>query len=244
MRGMNAIATPDELYNEAVKLRMRGGRGFLLSGGCDPKGRVPISRYVDMVAKIGDELKLQINVHTGLLDRWEAAGLARAKASCYSVDVHGSREVIRARMHLDAPPSAFLETVKNLLDAGIENVVPHVLIGLDDDLEDAHEAVRGLAQMPVKQIVLLGFLPAPSTKMAKRPAATDPEMLQVVREAVSTGKRVLLGCMRPRGRSALEQACITFGVRDLSMPSRETIEWARHQGYDVAVLPQCCALQL
>ena len=39
LKGMNAVASPDELLVEAEKLKRRGGKGFLLSGGCDEDGK-------------------------------------------------------------------------------------------------------------------------------------------------------------------------------------------------------------
>jgi len=245
LHGMKEVSTPEALIRAAQELSSRGGRGFLLSGGCDQRGRVPLLPFVEAVRQAKERYGLEVNIHTGMLDLQEAKSLVRSRADCYSVDVHQTRNVIQEVLHSPMGPEDYEDTLVSLFDAGAEGVVPHVTVGLEDGNEDAMESIRLSARYPIRSLVLLVFLPTPGTPLQDRQPPADEEVLRAIKEAVMLARcPVILGCMRPRGRPRLEREAILLGVRHMAMPSPATVEWAVAEGFDVLRAERCCALQV
>ena len=71
-----------------------GGTGVLLSGGCNPVGRVDFSGFHDTIRDIKYETGLILNIHTGLVDTAESAALVDAGVDVISFDMVGSTETI------------------------------------------------------------------------------------------------------------------------------------------------------
>lgn len=242
---MRPVTSPDSLLVEAEKLAGIGGTGFLLSGGCDGRGRVPLHRFVEAVATAKQRWGLRVNLHPGLLDFEEAAVLAGSGADSYSVDLHQSERVIRDVLHLDAPSHAYSETIKALQSSVAGSVTPHITVGLDEDGEDAFASVELASELGVSSLVVLVFTPLRETSMGAMRPPSEGLVLRVLKEARSKiDGPVSLGCMRPRGSGALEVSAIKAGLRDIAMPTREAIEWAGSHGLKVEHIERCCAVHL
>jgi hypothetical protein len=84
---MRPILTPGDLERTAEELVRDGGTGFLLSGGCDHRGRVPLGPFLDTVRDIKARTGLAVNLHTGLVDEVGAGELLASEADAFSVDV-------------------------------------------------------------------------------------------------------------------------------------------------------------
>ncbi|MDD1769858.1 MAG: radical SAM protein [Methanomassiliicoccales archaeon] len=245
LSGMRPVTSPDSLLAAAERLASIGGTGFLLSGGCDEEGRVPLAGFVEAVAVARGRWGLKVNLHPGLLGPKEAADLIRSGADCYSVDLHRSARVIREVLHLKAAPSAYRQTLEALESAGAESIVPHITVGLDTDGEDAFRSVELASEFDIAGLVVLVFTPLKGTTMGAMSPPANDLVLRVLEQAQSRIDRpVSLGCMRPRGNSTLEISAIKSGIRDIAMPSKEAVEWAESHELTVERLERCCAVHL
>jgi uncharacterized radical SAM superfamily protein len=243
---MIPVDSGERLLGLAHELDARGAKGFLLSGGCDHEGKVPLQGFLDAVAKIKAQTALTINVHTGLLDRLEEArALASSGADCLSVDVVQDPETITGKMHLNRGPEDYIRTLELLFSAGAVRVVPHVCIGLSGESTDGElAALRSISRFPVGAVVLLSFLPARNTPLAAEDRPSPEHVLEVAGAAVSiVDAPVIMGCMRARGDWRLEVDLLCSGVEALAMPSSHTVRWAERTGVKIEWREECCALQ-
>jgi uncharacterized radical SAM superfamily protein len=244
LQGMWPVRTPEELRAFADGLIKKGGKGFLLSGGCDAQGRIPLLPFVREVRHIKQATKLVVNVHSGLLDVDAARALVPSGADCYSVDLVRDEWVIGEVMHLPSGKQAYRDTLDALVDARAPRVVPHVCVGIGSEGAEA-EAIALASRYPVAALVLLVFMPTRGTPMANAPVPSAERVLSAVRAAVHEARcPVLIGCMRPRGNWELETRCIEEGAAGIASPSRHTVAWAKEHGYSVERRDTCCALHL
>ena len=131
LEGMRPAISPDALLEFAEELEGRGARGFLLSGGSDSDGRVPLGRFAPALRRIKDVTSLQVNAHVGLASKDELEELVRAGVDAFSVDLYGARSTIREVSGLDVGPEAFLRVVTDLMELGAPTVAPHICIGVE-----------------------------------------------------------------------------------------------------------------
>lgn len=238
---MRPAYTPDELERAAMRLSSEGGRGFLLSGGCDLRGRVPLGSFSGAIRRIRAETGLAVNVHPGLLDEKDAAEVVSSGADAFSVDLVQDPRTISGTLHLRASPGDYCRTME-LLDP-TERLVPHVCIGLQSE-KGEEDTLERIPSYKVRALIVLGLMGTRGTPWERR--AVPPERLTgAIRKAVATVPApVLLGCMRPRGHWEVEVQAIEDGVVGVVNPSPRTVQWALDKGYRVDNVPSCCALHL
>ncbi|HIH00639.1 TPA: radical SAM protein [Thermoplasmata archaeon] len=244
LRGMKPARTPNELISLARSLDEAGALGFLLSGGSDPEGRVPLERFTDAIRLIKDETSLSINAHVGLAPVATLDDLVSAGVDAFSVDVYGSAKVIREALGLSATPDDFLRVVSDLEAVGAQVVAPHVCIGLEPgDLSGEFGAIRLLESAGAKKLVLIAFTPTKGTPYASHSPPAPEEIIEVTRfaRAHMPRTRLLLGCMRPRSTRGYEVEAAVAGVDGIAMPSGDTVRRLRTQGVDLKEKPICCA---
>lgn len=238
---MRAVPTPSDLELAARELLDGGGTGFLLSGGCDRRGRVPLGPFLGAVRSIKSTTSLAINLHTGLLDESEAGELADTGADAFSVDVVQDQRTIQNVLHLGAGPGDYARTLALL--APSQRLVPHVCVGLQSEKgeRDTLELVRSFR---VRALIVLGLMGTRGTPWDGR-SVTPARLSFFIREAVdSIAAPVLLGCMRPRGQWEVEVQAIEDGIAGVVNPSPRTVGWAVEKGLVTENVPACCALHL
>ena len=245
LEGMDAVDSAEGLLALAHRLQAQGAKGFLLSGGCDPRGKVPLQGFLGAVARLKEEMSLAINIHTGILDGpEEARALVSSGADCLSVDIVQDPAVITRTMHLERGPEDYARTLELLFAEGARKVAPHVCIGLSGSVEGEMSSLRLISRYPVSSVILLSFLPARGTPMSSTRSPDRERVIEVAKAAVEMVKApVVIGCMRPRGGWELETELIRSGVRSLAMPSPRTVRWAESNGIEVEWREECCALQ-
>jgi len=241
LQGMRPALDPDELERAAARLSFEGGRGFLLSGGCDRRGRVPLGDFSGAVRRIRATTGLQVNVHPGLLDEEDAAAVISSGAEAFSVDVVQDPLTISGTLHLQASPRDYCRTMELLEPTG--RLVPHVCVGLQSERGE-EGTLETISAHSVRALIILGLMGARGTMYEHR--SVPPERLvRAVGKAVATVPApVLLGCMRPRGQWEVEVQAIEDGAAGVVNPSPRTVQWALDQGYRVENVPSCCALHL
>ena len=235
LRGMYSVMTPDRLLEKAMKVREAGGTGILISGGCDVRGSVPLSRFIGVIGEISS-MGLEVNVHSGLLTAPEASALVNAGVTVFSVDIHQDPVVIRNVLNLNEDPLRYGETIDNIINAG-GRVVPHLTIGFGAD--DLLLSVDLLKNKKIKDIVVLALVPTKGTDVY--PPSEDG-VLTAVSVLIDSGFDVTLGCMRSREYENVETECIKMGVRKIANPSLRTVRWAEENGFRTEEIRKCCCL--
>lgn len=233
LKGMHPATTQGMLTEKALNVAAAGGTGMLISGGCDLRGKVPLSGFADAIAGIRG-MGLTVNLHVGLISFQEARGLS---ADVISMDVHQDPEVIRNVLNLDAGPEAYSDAIDNVIRAG-GRVVPHLTAGFGK--ADILLSAGMLREKGITEAVLLALVPVPGTSVQGPPP--EDAVLEAVGILQDHGMEVTLGCMRHRGYAGLETRAIGMGVRRIANPRLGTVEWAEGNGYRVVEHRTCCCM--
>ncbi|MFW5927880.1 MAG: radical SAM protein, partial [Thermoplasmatota archaeon] len=236
LKNMIPVKTPDELMDEALQLSKKGAEGFLLSGGTDLKGRVPLSDYYPTLKDIKRKTDLIVNIHTGIPSEEDIELIKGSGIDVVSYDMIGSDETIDKIYGLGLDVETYKKGYTILFEAGID-VVPHVTVGLDEGHivgeYDAIDAVSGS-----EKIILNSLIPSDFGGTVSK-----EDFLSVVNYAVkTTDADIIVGCMRERGRTELEIESVKQGVEGIVIPSKRTKSWAEKR-YDVEIHRTCCAVQ-
>lgn len=232
LKGMLPV-TPDTLITQAYSLHTKGAEGFLLSGGCDEQGRINLMPFLNAIKKIKNETGLKINVHTGFLNKSEAAELIAAGIDCFCLDIVQDLDIIRNKLNLDISPAKYAETLEVLQSA--PKLVPHVCVSLQSP-EGEKKSLQLISQFNCSALVVLGLM------YAEDPKIICQKMPQFVSKAVKLKHPVIIGCMRPRRGSSLELECIAAGASAIVNPSSETLDSLTKSGWEIVHKNECCSL--
>ncbi len=246
LKNMTAAETPDALKAAAKRVAAKGGRSILISGGADKEGRVPLLKFIRAVKEIRSELGLKVLVHTGLVSEELAEALVEAGIDMALLDIIGDNQTIREIYHLGASIKDFERSLKLLTDWAIL-VAPHVVMGLHfGQIRGESQALKMIAQYPIKTLVLIGFRPIAGTVMARTTPPSPEEMgdLFGLARRLFPQTPVVLGCERPLGlhRRKLEGLALEAGLDGIAYPSDRTLRTAEDLGMKVSYYTECCAL--
>ena len=263
--------TSAQLIDAARQLDKEGAVGFLLSGGCAKDGTMlNLPNLLDGIKQVKKETKLVVKLHTGFVSKEMAKQLVEAGVDIASMEMVGDAQTIKEIFRLDATPEQYLETFKNLQDAGMRHIVPHICVGLHyGELRGEFKALEMLKEVcNPSTLVMLVLRPTPGTEMENL-KAPDPEIVAAVvkkTRELFPGTEISLGCIRPRSgkvgtrnsevgsnshiplptshfiRDEIELAALKAGATRMEIPSRRTIEEARKMGYAIKRVDACCAL--
>ncbi len=238
LQGMEHIYDSENLTAYCKKLERRGGKGILVSGGCDKKGRIiHLDRMMGALKKIKEETSLFVAIHPGYVDAELASRLANVCDVAF-VDIIGSEKT--ARHVIGLKEMMGIGTLKNLIDAGIPTT-PHLTIGLHcGNIVGEYDALEILKNFSIKKLVLNVICRTKGTPFEK---ITIPPLEQIgeVMQKAMEGREIALGCMRPRGL-AIEEMAIKIGITDIALPSKRAIRYATENGYIIHKLPACCGI--
>jgi len=118
------------------------------------------------------------------------------------------------------------------------------LLGLGG-FEAEIEGLKHFAEDPPDAVVFLAFTPLKGTPMSACRPTSDDRIIEVIGVARSMmpNAKIVLGCMRPRGRTSLEVALMRDTLDGIVLPARaalnsleSTLNFENHDG--------CCALYL
>ncbi|NLE76913.1 MAG: radical SAM protein [Chloroflexi bacterium] len=219
----------------------RGATSLLISGGCDPSGRVPVTREALAVVR---ELRpgRKLNWHVGLVNEEEADRIA-PYVDVISFDMVGDDDTIREVYGLEARVADYVGTYQMLRRRF--RVVPHVTIGLrGGKLGHERPALRLLAELAPEETVFLVLIPTLGTRYA----SATPPAVEAVAALLAEARRLLprvrlgLGCMRPHGpyRAALDVLAVQAGVNGIVSPARTALQEAEQRGLQVLQTRECC----
>jgi uncharacterized radical SAM superfamily protein len=242
---MHPATTPETLFALAQKLKRHGALGCLVSGGCTPDGAVPLIPFIPTIKKIKRELGLTVFVHTGIINPATAKALKRAGVDAALIDVIGSDETTKKIGNPNVTVKDYAASLNALRQAGL-NLVPHVIVGLDDGkLKGELHALKMIASAKPSAVVIIAFMPIRGTAMAK----VKPPQPAGIARVTATARLMLprtplvLGCVRPKGRHRAETDVLALkaGVDAVAFPSEEAVEYAEQRGYRVSFSSYCCA---
>jgi len=242
LAGMEGCRSNKEMIEIGERIANAGSTGFLISGGCDEKGRVPLWEVLEGIYRLKRLFPLKVNAHTGLVFTKELATLYAASAiDVFSVDVVGSEETIREVYGLDVGVEAYKQTISRLLEAG-GRVVPHITIGINygkrSGEEEGIDIVAGynLPKLVLNVLVPLSGTPLEGVRVGKE---RIEEVFCYARERIKG--ELVLGCMRPRDVE-IEKLAYKYNFAGVAQPTREFVKYLESRDIKADFIPGCCSL--
>jgi uncharacterized radical SAM superfamily protein len=219
-----------------------GATSCLISGGCDPQGRVPVLAHLERVRAWRDGRTL--NWHVGFVSEEEMEVIAPL-VDVVSFDFVGDDATIREVYGLERTVDDYIRTYELLRRHS--RTLPHVTIGLrGGQLGHELRAFEFLQELGVDGLVLLVFIPTRGTRYAYHQPPPVPVVADLLAEARIRFPNVplFLGCMRPKGRyrAEIDPLAVKAGINVLVGPSRSAREIASHLGLRIRDSRECCVL--
>jgi uncharacterized radical SAM superfamily protein len=245
LQGMIPASTPEELVLLAEGLADRGAEGFLLSGGADASGKVPLAGFGEALSQIKSSTRLKINAHVGLASDADIRSLVAAGIDAFSVDLYGSRETIAGVLGLPFGPEDYFRVFESLVREGAPIVAPHICVGIDGGrLKGEFAAIERLGRADPDRLVLISFIPTKGTPYGHLSPPSPSDLLTVIDKARETmpATRLLLGCMRSKRDRSWEAEAVRRGVEGIVLPSVSTLEKLRSEEFEIRRRTHCCAL--
>jgi uncharacterized radical SAM superfamily protein len=220
-----------------------GKASCLISGGCDGRGRVPVTVHLQRVAALRPGRLL--NWHVGLIEEGEMQAIA-PYVDVISFDWVGDDQTIREVYGFDCSAEDYARTYAMLRRHA--RVVPHLTLGLrGGQFSGEYAALDRLQNAGLDTLVLLVFVPTPGTRYAQ----CEPPALAEVEDFVLAARRKLpdtpiyLGCMRPGGRyrRELDTLALRAGVSKIVNPAPSAVQLAAQLGLSVRWENECCVIQ-
>jgi uncharacterized radical SAM superfamily protein len=219
-----------------------GATSCLISGGCDPTGRVPVTAHLDRVRAWREGRTM--NWHVGLLSEDEMATIAPL-VDIVSFDFVGDDATIHEVYGIDRTVTDYAETYRLL--RRYARTLPHVTVGLRGGVL-GHElpALERLEELGADGLVVLVFIPTPGTRYADRqpPAPEAVADLMVEARLRFPDVPLYLGCMRPKGRyrDVLDPLAVRAGFNVVVSPSRPARHLAQELGLASKKMRECCVV--
>lgn len=235
LRGMASL-------EEALGRRGRGMKSFLVSGGCNPQGRVPHREsWAELEAL---SLRGSLNFHPGLVGAKDAAAIGRI-ARVVSFDFVIDEEVIEKVYGLRASPEDYIRAYRNL--RRYCRVTPHICIGImGGRIESEYRTLEILRREGAEAISFIVFRPTPGTAFAGAAPPSPEEAAKVMAHARALFPQtpLYLGCMRPGGRHREKLDCLALGMgmNKIVQASAPVKRLAVQMGLKVTFGEECCAL--
>jgi uncharacterized radical SAM superfamily protein len=219
-----------------------GSTSCLISGGCDPSGRVPVLAHLDAVR--GWRQGRRLNWHVGFVAEHEMQTIVPL-VDVVSFDFVGDDQTIREVYGIERTVEDYVATYRLL--RRYARTLPHITIGLRCG-ELGHElpALELLQDLGVDGLVFLVLMPTPGTRYAGCTPPLPGLVANVMAEARVRlpGIPLYLGCMRPKGsyRDELDPLAVRAGVNVIVSPSRSARLLATELGLSTCQTRECCVL--
>jgi uncharacterized radical SAM superfamily protein len=230
---------PAQLWEIASQLQESGGTGFLLSGGCDSRGRVPLEGFAGTLKRVKRETELLINVHPGLVSPAEAEMLSSADVDTVSVDVVGSDDTLREVYRLDCRTEDVERSLRSLREASVP-LTPHICVGVHGGrMKGESKALEMVSESDPRALVITSLMSVPGTPFESNQGEND-DIVDFYRRArrVLPNTPIVLGCMRPRSGTGLDDTLLREGIDGIAVPLPPTLRKNRGN----VVRKACCSL--
>ncbi len=243
LEGMIPAGSPSELVGLAEALAERGAKGFLLSGGSDETGRVPLGPFSGAIRTIKSSTDLLINAHVGLASESELRDLVSSGVDAFSADIYGSDETIREVLGIERRANDYFTVVRILKDLEAK-VAPHLCVGVEGGVvRGEFEAIERLAAIEPEVLILISLIPTRGTAYESAKAPSTKDLLDVIRAARFSLPRtkLILGCMRSKKDRSSEYQLVEAGLDGVVLPSPSTVRRLVSEGYETRKRLLCCA---
>jgi uncharacterized radical SAM superfamily protein len=218
-------------------------RSCLISGGCTPEGKVPVSGYLEKLARLKGPRRY--NFHVGLLSEAEIKALAPL-ADMVSFDFLGADSTIQKTLKLHKTVADY-QLCYELLRRYCTHVAPHICLGLEAGrLVGEGKALELLAEAGLEQLVFIVLRPTAGTEYAK---VCPPPVEEVAAFLAKARLRLpdiplTLGCMRPGGayRQELDALAVEAGLNGIVQPAAPALTVAHQKGLILKEHQECCVL--
>ena len=234
------------LFELCSRLKEKGTRGILLSGGSDSEGRVPLLKYIPDLLRVRRELGLLVRVHPGLPDEETCAALSEVDLDGVMLDIIGDQETITEIYHLNKTPQDY-EAVLERLDRYHIPAIPHIILGhYFGKMRGEWKALEMIARHNLKTLVLVILMPLHGTLMQNvAPPSTEEiaDFFQTARDRLP-GVPIVLGCARPMGtvKQEIDRLAIDSGLNGIAYPADGLVEYARQKGLKPNFVNACCGI--
>lgn len=221
--------------------RAGGSPSYLISGGSDRSGKVPVTSHLDVVASLAAESRL--NWHVGLISEEEMDAIARY-VDTVSFDFVGDDQTIQEVYGLNLTVEDYVRVYGQL--AQRFRVVPHLTVGLrGGQLGHEHPALRLLEKLRgFDMLVFLVLIPTEGTAYADRQPPAVEDAIDLIADArlMFPDRTISLGCMRPHGeyRTRLDTLAVRAGVNRIVSPARQAMKLAEELGLQPDRRTECC----
>jgi uncharacterized radical SAM superfamily protein len=219
-----------------------GSTSCLISGGCDPTGRVPVTAHLDRVRAWRQGRAM--NWHVGFVSEAEMQEIAPL-VDVISFDFVGDDATIHEVYGTGRTVDDYIQTYRLLRRHA--RTLPHVTIGLRGGAL-GHElaAFEILEDLGLDGLVLLIFIPTSGTRYANH----QPPLPSVAADLMAEARirfpdvPLYLGCMRPKGsyRDQVDPLAVQAGINVLVSPSRLGRQQAASLGLSSRKIRECCVL--
>ncbi|MEW5760846.1 MAG: radical SAM protein [Candidatus Thermoplasmatota archaeon] len=241
---MVPIKEPNALIDFGKKMKEKGCKGFLISGGSDLEGKVPLEKFYNALKEL-KKIGFEIVVHTGLIDEKNARILKETGIDQVLIDVIGDKETIKNVYNLDKKPIDFMNCLRIMKKVGL-SLAPHIVVGLNyGKISGEYEALKFIKKVGVDRIVIVIFTPLIGTEMENVKPPTWKEVVKLCTFArISNPKTpISLGCIRSgRDRKILEKKIIDAGINAIAYPLDGSIDYAESIGLKIIFNEKCCSL--
>jgi hypothetical protein len=244
---MEKASTGKQLDKLLNVLASSGLEGVVLSGGSKKDGSVPTYEKAAVIKKAKKRTDLMINAHTGIVTKEQAKKMA-GYVDAALTDVVGDAETVKEILGLPYGPEDYKRTLRLLRDSGIENLSPHIIVGLN------HGKIRGelralniVKESDPDNIVIVVFIPTKGTAMEKDkpPKIVDVAKIIAIARILYPMKNISLSCVRPGGRyrTALDREALKSGINKIAVPSKAAYKTAEEMGLEVCEVKtsRCCS---
>lgn len=215
---------------------------YLVSGGCDSEGAVPLKDHVDLLRELSKRRK--VIAHTGLIKK-DDVPIISPYLFAASFNLIGDDSTIKEIYNLDKTTEDFMDCYSELRRH--VKTFPHITIGLHmGAVKGEHNAIDMLSSIGADAVVFNVFIPTTGTDFE----ALEPPSLDAVKEVISyagqkmDGTKLFLGCMRPGGsyREKLDAFCVEAGFDRMVMPSKSARRLAESLNYEISKSEECCII--
>lgn len=201
---------------------------FLISGGCDEKGKIPID--IKLLKKLKSQNK-KINVHPGLVNE-KTACLIGEYANVVSFDFIMDNNTIQNQYNLKNKTEQDIINSYLLLKKYCR-VVPHLMIGFGNEKLGIDKLYK-LGESEVCFIILKKYNKIENNLVEP----TIEKIEEILKYARPKFKKISLGCMRPLNRK-FEIDKIAIKYVDLIVNPHHNLTF---EDFDVEYKDECCCL--
>ena len=246
LESMFPAGSPDQFYHLMKKLAKKGAKGFLISGGSNEEGYVPLEPFLPIVAKIKREFPVEVVVHCGLAPPPLVNVLAEAGVDGVLVDIVGSDLTLKQVCHLEQRVEAFRDLLKRLSEHSLP-VVPHIVVGMHyGKILGEKAALEIISKFQPAAVVIVALMPLEGTGMMHitPPSPQDIGRVMLAARLLLPTTPLVLGCARPRGnlRVSTDALAVRCGVNGVTYPSDALFTICKRRCIDLIFTEKCCGL--